>query len=285
MSKNEEITVYRPNQRHDYGFLMVLVTMTRNIIKSKDLIWVMFKRDFFAAYKKSFIGISWIFIGPIIGIISWVFMQFTGVLKPGEVGIPYPAYILIGSSMWGLFMGVYRSAAETLTAGAGLQFQVNYPHETLLFKNLAAQIANFTISLAVNLVVLLAFGVVPAWTTILLPAVVIPMFLLAAAIGLVASMVTVVAFDINNILNLGMGMLLYLTPIIYSAGVDNAFLQASIKWNPLTYLVCSARDIIIYGRLYDPQGYMISSGIALVLFLFSWRLFFVSENKIIERMI
>jgi len=62
-------------------------------------------------------------------------------------------------------------------------------------------------------------------------------------------------------------------------------IQTLIKWNPLTYLVCSARDIIIYGRLYDVQGYAICTGLSFLCFLVSWRLFYVSENKLIERMI
>ena len=53
----------------------------------------------------------------------------------------------------------------------------------------------------------------------------------------------------------------------------------------MTYLVCSVRDIVIYGRLYDATGYFICAGISFLLFMVSWRLFYVSENKIIERMV
>ncbi len=50
-------------------------------------------------------------------------------------------------------------------------------------------------------------------------------------------------------------------------------------------LVCSARDIILFGRLYDNQGFAIVSVLSLVAFLFAWRLFYVSEDKVVERMI
>jgi len=259
--------------------------MVKNVIKSRELIWQLFKRDFFAAYKKSFIGITWIFISPIMGIISWVFLQKTGMLNPGDVGIPYPAYVLIGSSMWGLFMGFYGSAGGTLKAGAGFIMQVNYPHEALLFKQVAQQLANFSIGFGLNIFVLLAFGVVPSWKVILLPLIVLPMFFLGSALGLIVSMLSVVAFDLNRGINMIMGLLLYITPVIYSDKIENPIVQILIKWNPLTYLVCSARDIIIYGRLYEPTGFAICAGLALLLFLISWRLFYVSEHNLIERMI
>ncbi len=282
---NKSITIYRPNQRHELGFFHTWVVMAKNVITSRELIWQLFKRDFFAAYKKSFIGITWIFISPIMGIISWVFLQKTGMLKPGDVGIPYPAYVLIGSSMWGLFMGFYSSACGTLKAGAGFIMQVNYPHEALLFKQVAQKLANFVIGFGMNIIVLLVFGVIPSWKIVVLPLVVLPMFFLGSALGLVVSMISIVAFDLNRGINMLMGLLLYMTPVIYSDKIDNPIVQMLITWNPLTYLVCSARDIIIYGTLYNPAGYAACAGVSLLMFLISWRLFYVSEHHLIERMI
>jgi lipopolysaccharide transport system permease protein len=245
----------------------------------------LFKRDFLAGYKKSFIGFTWIFISPVMGIISWVFLKQTGMLQPGDVGIPYPAYVLIGSSMWGLFMGFYDSSGGTLKAGAGFIMQVNYPHEALLFKQVAQKLANFLIGFSLNILILFAFEVVPNWKIVLLPLVVLPMFFLGSALGLIVSMISVVAFDLNKGITMIMGLLLYITPVIYSDKISNPLVQNLIKWNPLTYLVCSARDIVIYGTLYNSTGYAICTGISVLLFLISWRLFYVSEHNLIERMI
>jgi lipopolysaccharide transport system permease protein len=284
-ASHQTLTRYRPNQRHDLGFFTTWRVMAKNVIRSRELIWQLFKRDFLAQYKKSFIGITWIFISPIIGIISWVFLQQAGVLQPGDVGIPYPAYVLIGSSIWGLFMGFYRSSCGTLKAGASFIMQVNYPHEALLFKQVAQKLADFSIGFVLNILVLLAFKVVPSWKIVLLPFVTLPMFFLGSAMGLIVSMVSVVAFDLNRGINMLMGLLLYLTPVIYSNKVQHPLIQTLIRWNPLTYLVCSARDIVIYGQLYDPLGYALCASLSLLLFLVSWRLFFVSEHALIERMI
>ena len=279
------ITIYRPNQRHELGFFRTWVVMARNIVQAKELIWQLFKRDFLASYKKSFIGVSWLFISPLVGIVSWVFLQKTGLLRPGDVGIPYPAYVLIGTSMWGLFMGFFNAAKETLSAGKALVMQVNYPHEALLFMQTAQHLANFLITFGITIVVLVLFGVLPSWKIVLFPLVIVPLFFLAAAIGLVVSMIAVVSIDFDKIVNVCLGLLMWITPIIYSDKVDNQFVQTLIAWNPLTYLVCSARDIIIYGSLYNTAGYCVCAGLSFLLFMISWRLFYVSEDKIIERMI
>ena len=104
-SSSSPITVYRPNMRHELGLFRTWGVMGRNVWNARELIWQLFKRDFLAGYKKSFVGLAWVFIAPLLGIVSWVFLQMTGMLQPGDVGIPYPAYVMIGTSMWGLFMG------------------------------------------------------------------------------------------------------------------------------------------------------------------------------------
>ena len=281
----QQIRIYRPNQRHELGWLQTWVVMIRNMVRSRELIWQLFKRDFLAGYKKSFLGVTWVFIAPVLGIISWVLLQSTGVLNAGDLDIPYPAYVLIGTTMWGLFMGFYNGAQGTLMTGKALVMQINYPHEVLLVKQIAEQLANFTMTLGVTLLVLVLFGIWPAWQTLLLPLVALPLFFLGAGIGLIGSMVSVVAVDLTKLANVVLGFLMWITPILYADNIPHPLLQSLIKWNPLTYLVCSARDIVLYGRLYEPTGFFISAGLAFFLFMISWRLFFVSEDRLIERMI
>lgn len=279
------VTVYRPNLRHELGFFQTWGVMSRNIWGARELVWQLFKRDFLAGYKKSFIGFAWLFAAPLMGVISWVFMQRTGLLRPGEVGIPYPAYVLVGTSMWGLFVGLLTAASNTLDAGGGLLLQVKYPHEALLFKQVAQQVASFFVSFALNIAILLGFGVTPSWGVLLFPVVVLPLFFLAAAVGLVVSLISAVAYDLRRVVDLGMGVLMYSVPVIYSGDVQHGLVQAVNRWNPLTYLVCSCRDIVIYGRLYHPKGYFIAAGLSLVCLLVSWRVFYVSEDRLVERLV
>lgn len=278
-----KIVVYEPDSRRKTGFFKVWVIMFRNIIASRELIFQLFRRDFLMAYKKSFIGMGWIFISPVIGIISWVFMNYTGVLKPGDVGIPYPAYVLLSTSIWNLFLGFYSSAVGTLGAGAGFIMQVKFPHEALLIKQTAQHLANFLITFVVTIMVLVVFKVFPSWQIVLFPLLIIPLFLLGAGIGLVVSVISVVATDMQKGFDFILSMVLYITPVIYSPKVANPLLQKIIQWNPLTYLIGGVRDSIIYGKIEHMDRFLLASAFALFVFLISWRLFFVSEDKVIEK--
>jgi len=271
--------------RHELGVLASWEVMARNVWGARELIWQLFKRDFTALYKKSFLGLTWIFIMPLMGILQWVFLHKTGMLRPGDVGVPFEAYVLVGTSIWGLFLGLCKTTADTLIIGKALVMQVNYPHEALLFKQIAHQCAQFLIGFVLVMILLLFFRVWPSWGTLLLPLVALPLLLLSAAIGLFLSMFAAIAVDVTQSIPLVVGLVMYLTPVIYTTDGKPEVVQLINKWNPMTHLVCSCRDVILFGRLYDVAGYAASAALAVLAFVIVWRLFFVSEHQIVERMI
>lgn len=284
LSKNN-IKVYRPNTRYELGLMETCTVMLKNILCSKELIWQLFKRDFFARYRKSFLGSIWVLIMPVIGIISWLFIKKAGVLSPGKVGVPYVVYILVGTTMWGLFMGFYTSATKTLSSVSNIVKQVNFPHEAIIAKQAALHLANFSVAIALNFLVILYFGITPSWTWVFFPLVILPMFFLGTAIGLIISMMSVVVLDIERGTTTLMGLLFFSVPVIYSSSVKTPWLKTLITYNPLTHIVCSARDLLIHGTLYDTTGFLVCAAGSLLLFLISCRLFYVAEGKVIERML
>lgn len=260
--------------------------MLTNIVTFRELVYQLFRRDFLMAYKKSVIGIGWIFLSPLVGIASWVLLNSAGILQPGDIQVDYPAFVLFSSSLWGLFMGFYSSAAGTLNAGSAFILQVRFPHEVLLVKQTAQHLATFSIGFLVNIGVLLLRGVVPDWTIIFLPLLALPLFFLAAGVGLMVSVFSVVITDVMNITNIVLGIVMYITPIIYRIDkIDSPILSVLVKYNPLTYLVGEIRDLMLFGYMSHPVEYIVSVLFAFGLFMLSWRLFYISEHKIIEKII
>jgi len=280
----QETVVYVPNQRARLGYWKSWATMLRGVISSRELIWQLFKRDFFSNYKQSYLGAVWVFISPVVAIISWVFLNATGVLKPGDVGVPYPVYVLLGSTVWGLFMGFYDTSATTLTGSGGLILQINFPHEALVVKQVAQTVAAFVINMALILCVLVVFHVMPSWKIVFFPFTIIPLMFLGAGLGMVVSVVSTVANDVHKAVTAFLGFLMYLTPVIYAPKQSDELILSVMRWNPLAHLVGGARDLMLYGSISSPLGYAVSCVLSCLFFLFTWRLFYLSENKVVERL-
>lgn len=283
MKTDPGISVYYPNMKAEIGLFSTCAVMFGNIYRSRELVWQMFRRDFFIIYRRSILGYFWLFAGPIMGIVTWVFMNYTGILNPGEVGMPYPVFVLLGSQMWGLFIGFYDAAAGTLGAGGGLMRQIKFEHEVLLIKQVSLVLANFLMTLIVVFIVMVSFKVVPPWQAVFFPIVMLPLFFLGAAIGLVVSVFSSVITDVANIVGRVIGLVMYITPVIYTADFEHPVLRALVKYNPLSYLIISCRDILTTGKIEYLGNYLFVSSLTIILFVISLRLFYVSEPLVAEK--
>jgi len=278
------ITVYEPEQRTRMGFVQSWLGMARNLVRSRDLIYQLFKRDLLSTYKQSFFGIFWIVIAPLIGIVSWLFMNYAGILNPGDVGVPYPVYLLLGTTLWGAFMSFYSASASGLSSGGSLILQVNFSHEALIAQQIAQTAVNLLVNITTFILILALFRVRPQWTSLFFPLTIVPIFCLAVGIGMVVAVFSVVVHDVTKVVTSFLGLLLFLTPIIYGPRIPNPLIQEIIWWNPLTHLVGAARDVVLYGRIEHPGGYVLAVLLSVFVFLLSWRLFFVSERRVAEKL-
>ena len=279
----DQVIVYEPDQRIRKGFFSCWILMVVNVVRSRELIWQLFRRDFLAGSKQSFLGQLWVFISPLIGIVSWVLMNRAGVLHPGDLDIPYPLYVLFGTTIWGLFMGFYSAAALSLASAGNLIVQAKFTHEALVAQQMAQAVTAAVANVLLLALVWLIFGISFHPSALLFPLSLVPLFLLGTGIGMVVSVFAVIVRDMTKTVTTLLGLLMFVTPVVYASSVENAWLQRLIWWNPMTYLVGGARDLVLVGRIEHPTYYAGSVILAAVIFLAAWRFFFLSEQKVAER--
>lgn len=283
MPIGEEQAMYEPEQRIKLGFVRCWIEMITGIVQSRELIIQLFHRDMLAASKQSLLGIAWTWVSPLIGIASWLFLKHVGVLIPGKSDVPYPLFVLLGTTIWGVFMTVFASAASSLTANGNLIMHAKFSHQVLV----AQQVSQASLSVAANILLLAAafafFGVSPQWTALFFPLTLVPLLLLGGGIGMIVSVLSVLVRDMTKVMTTLLGVLMFFTPVIYAPDAGNDVLHQLIRWNPLTYLIGGARDLLISGTIRDPQTYAGAVSFAMTVFLLSWRIFFISEQKVAEK--
>jgi len=79
-----------------------------------------------------------------------------------------------------------------------------------------------------------------------------------------------------------MTFLMFLTPILYTKTKTGILTQIT-KYNPLYYMVTTARDFILTGAIAELIGFLISTAIAFVIFMGCLTLFHLTETRISER--
>src|SRR6185437_7872957 len=120
------ITIYMANSKGS-GLIRTAIRSARDIYTYRYLIWTLFSRDFKAQFKQSILGYFWTALGPILGVFSFAFMNFMGVLNPGATTVPYPVYAFIGISLWGFLTSTVAVMSGGLNAQSDLIMRTNIP--------------------------------------------------------------------------------------------------------------------------------------------------------------
>jgi len=281
--KQQEIKIYTANNIYKQGFLSIFRGMIKNIIDSRELIWRLCVRDFSARYKQSLLGWAWIFLMPVITMGTFLLLNISGIIRIGQIPVPYPIFGLLGFSLWQALSNGWAVLTVSVTSASSLVRDINFPKEALIFSSIGQIIVDFLIRLALILIVYLLYGLTPSFWILLFPLYVLPIFLLTLGLGFLTSLMNVIVRDTISFINVGMNFFLFLMPIMYTMP-EKGFLAQINKYNPVFFLINTPRDLIISGNIKYPTEFFISLLITVIVFLIGWFIFYISQSKIAERM-
>ncbi len=273
--------IYLPVQNAGWGWA-IWRELFLELYESRGLIWRLFLRDFSARYRQSILGILWALILPALGVGTFVLLNRSGVLQVGNVGVPYTVYALMGLTAWHVFGGGLPVCTGSILAGGSMVVKINFPKKALVISALGQVVFELLIRLGLLTVVMIVFRVAPSWTVVFVPMVLIPLFLFVLGLGLLLSLCNVVIRDTAGVVGVVTSFLMFLTPVVYPAGEGGLLAKISV-YNPLAVLVTAFRDVALKGTLTDPAAFGWASGLSLILFLFSFRVFHIMEARIAER--
>lgn len=278
------VTVYTANESRR-GVLWSLRQAYEDIISSRHVIFQLFWRDFISQFRQKLLGSFWAFLSPLIGIISFLFLFFIGVLHPGKGEISYPLYVLVGSAVWGCLPGAMGAVSGGLQSQADLIMRTRIPKLALAVSSLANLIYSIFVSMITISILFLITGLIPSWWLFAYPILVLPMVLLGTAIGLVLSVIGSIAKDIIPLATQVIALLMYFTPVIYlHQTIKNPVISSIIKWNPVTYLIDIPRTLICLGHTDNIKYYFGSIFGILILVVVTLRIFYLLEYLVAERL-
>ena len=254
------------------------------ISAAREVIWRLFARDFVTQFRQRLLGYAWTLLTPIMGIASFVLLKYAGVLQPGELTVPYPLYVFLGTSVWGLMIGAVAAVSGALLAQGELVLRTSIPKLALTVASVAGlmygQLANFVVLAAI----LVVFGVMPTWGALLLPVMLVPVLLLGVGIGLVLAVTGVVVRDLTAVVTTMLGVAMYLTPAIYVPNFPNRWLQAAVTYNPLTYLIDEPRNVFFRGTIEHPLGFALALLFSMLMLATGIHAFYLIQDHVAERL-
>jgi lipopolysaccharide transport system permease protein len=276
------ITTYEPDNSIKKGYLSLVNEIAREIIKNKWLTYQLFKRDFFAIYRQSFMGFLWAFIVPLVSVGTFLMLSSSGIFSIGEIGVPYPIYAVMGMALWQLFsMGLIASTNALVNAGSMIT-KINFSKKSLIFASVGQSFISFLVQFGLVCLLFVYYHAWPKESILLLPLLILPIVLMTLGLGLLLSLLNGIMRDTGSMITLMMTFLMFLTPILYARPKEGV-LSLITAYNPLYYLISSVRELILVGTVSSLNGFVLSVSISMAVFVISLLIFHLTETRVAER--
>lgn len=273
---------YEPDNHIKKGILKTFSQIFFEIRQNRWLITQLFKREFLATYKQSFIGVLWAVIIPLVSIGTFVILNRSGVFNLGTIRTPYPIYAVLGMAFWQIFSTGLVAASQSLVKAGPMIVKINFSKKSLVIASFGQCIIVFLVQFGMFIILAIFYKFTPQWTIVLIPLLILPLILFTLGISFIFSVLNGIMRDIGNIISLSMTFLLFLTPILYPKPALGV-LSKITSLNPVYYLVIVPRDIILAGDMTFVNQFIFSSLFAVFTFFFCLFVFHLSEHRITER--
>ncbi len=250
----------------------------REVWQYRDLIWLYTKRSFQLTYKQTILGPAWIFLNPFITSLIYAFV-FGGIAGIPTDGIPSILFYMGGNAIWGFFSSSLTKTSATFTANANVFGKVYFPRLTMPISTVLSSAINFCVQLILFVILwvyyIAAGAVSPHYEAIiLLPLVMLQMGCLALGCGIIISSLTTKYRDLAILVNFGVQLWMYITPVVYPMStLGDGWMRTILLINPVTCGVEAFRYIFLGVGMMDPLWWAVSTGVTLVVLLLGVILF------------
>lgn len=243
--------------------------------RNRSLLMQMVVREILGRYRGSIFGLVWSLFNPLLMLGVYTFV-FSVVFKARwqvemEGKTEFAIVLFAGMIVFGLFAECLNRAPSLILENPNFVKKVVFPLEIFPWVSVGAAFFHVLISVAVLMAFMLLAG--NAWhaTIILLPLVILPVILLALGFGWLLGSLGVYLRDVGQAIGLATTALMFLSPVFYPLSALPEELRPYLALNPLAFVIESARDVLIWGRVPDLLGTVVHIVMAL---LVAWGGFF-----------
>jgi lipopolysaccharide transport system permease protein len=258
-----------------------------DIWKYRGLILLFLRRDFTVYYKQTILGPLWFLIQPLLTTLVFTVI-FGMVAKLPTDGVPFMLFYLSGTVMWNYFSSCMINISNIFFYNSNVFSKVYFPRLVVPMASVLFYLVTFGIHLLLLVIFRIyyhfnGFEAVFSSYLFLIPLLLIQMAMLGIGTGLIVASLTTKYRDFMFLVNFGIQLWMYATPVVYPYSLLPENLKTISVLNPMTMIVEAFRVGILNAGHFDWMHYMVSWVITLVLFMFGVLLFSRIEKTFIDR--
>ena len=207
-----------------------VIRRVRELASYREILLNLVRKELKVKYTASVLGAVWSLLNPLVFLAVFSFVVIvTGINMPD-----YPVYLLSGLLAWNLFNNSLLQGARSVVDNASLVKKVYFPREILPLASIGVTLVDFVLQAAVLLVFMIVTGydfhLQAVW---MYPLAFATLLVFTLAMTLWVAGLNVRYRDVQHLLNLGLLVWFWLTPIVYQGALVQGFLteRSSVLWN------------------------------------------------------
>jgi len=225
------------------------------------------KRDFKKKYKRTYLGVLWSLLGPLLQLtaMALIFTQLFGRDTPNFI-----VYLFAGNLVFTYFSQSTKAGMKSLKSNANIINNVHSPKWVFLLSTNVAALINFLLTLVLFFGFVLFDGLLSFYFPLILYSVVMLMFF-NIGVGLILSSLHVFFRDIEYLYDVITMLVMWFSAIFYTTDGFSPWMQRMFLLNPIYTYITYIRIAVIGGRVPPDYLHILTAGYAMmVLLLGAW---------------
>lgn len=229
-----------------------LISLFKEIIHKRKLIWDLSKADFKKRFVGSYFGVVWMFVQPMVTVLIYFFIFQVGFKSvPPVPGVPYVLWLIPGIIPWFFYSEALNCVTNCLQEYSYLVKKVVFQVEILPIIKLISCLLVHGFFVLIMLIAFLIAGKMPMATWLQIAYYTFAASMLALGFGYLTAAVNVFFKDMAQIVSIVLQFGMWLTPVMYHESLfeKNApWAIPLLKLNPFYYIVAGYRDSMLTGN-------------------------------------
>jgi len=261
------------------------------VLKYRDLIGMLVKRNFTVTYKQTVLGPAWVVIQPLLTTIVFTVI-FGNIAGLPTDGMPKFLFYMAGSILWQYFSKCLTNTSNTFIANRHIFGKVYFPRLCMPISIAATQLISFGIQFVLFIAFVIYYVLQPGtavnpdlsrvW---MLPVILLQTGMLGMGCGIIISAMTTKYRDLQMLVEFGVQLWMFVTPVTYSASLITEkypHLVGLYMLNPVTPVLEMFRSVFLGAEACADLYYVYSWCITLLVFVVGVILFSRTEKYFMD---
>lgn len=199
-------------------------------------------RDFKTKYRRSFLGVFWSFLNPLLTMIIQ-YIVFSSIFRSSIEN--YPVYLLSGIVIFNALSESSNTSLSAIVSNFSLINKVKVPLYVFPISRVFMSLINLSLSLLPLIIVMILTGTPLSYKLIIIPIGLLFLIVFLVGVGLILSTLMVFFRDIQFLWGVFLLVWMYATPIFYPESIIPQRFSMILTFNPIYYYIRFMRSIII----------------------------------------